>query len=210
MNPIQLGIVEDEDLIRENLEVFFETQPDVDLVLVSESMEAFLEELPNTKTINCVLLDIGLPGMSGLEGIEHIKKIKPNLDILMLTSFDDSERIFKALSNGAQGYISKKTSIVKIKEAVYTVIRGGSFMSPAIARKVVEYFTPKEKPRTKKLTSRQLDIVEAIVEGLSYKMVADKLGISIETVRDHIKKIYKNLEINCKMELVQKRLNGEI
>ncbi len=210
MNPIQLGIVEDEDLIRENLEVFFETQPDVDLVLVSESMEDFLRDLASIENINCLLLDIGLPGMSGLEGIEHIKKIKPELDILMLTSFEDSERIFKALSSGAQGYISKKTPLVKIKEAVYTVIRGGSFMSPAIARKVVEYFTPKEKAVSSKLTPRQLDIVEAIVEGLSYKLVAAKLDISIETVRDHIKKIYKNLEINCKMELVQKRLNGEI
>ena len=210
MELLKLGIVEDEDLIRENLEIFFETQPDTEILFLADSMESCLEQLKTIKDLDCIILDIGLPGMSALDGIRHIRTLEPNLDIIILTSFDDSERIFKALSNGAAAYISKKTSHIKIKEAIFSVHRGGSFMSPIIARKVFDYFSPKKESSIKALTPRQTQIVDAIIEGLSYKMIAEKYSISIETVRDHIKKIYRNLEVNSKMELVQKRLNGDI
>ncbi|MCG8326568.1 MAG: response regulator transcription factor [Chitinophagales bacterium] len=209
MTPIQLGIVEDETLVLENLNLFFEHQPDVDVVLTANSVEGFLEEFDNFK-LDVLLLDIGLPGMSGLEAIRILKGKQADIDILMLTSFDDSDKIFKALCAGADAYLLKRTPLKSIKEAIVTVHKGGSYMSPTIARKVVDYFAPKQTNKDELLTSRQLQIVEGLVEGLSYKMIADKYLISVETVRDHIKKIYKKLHVNSKAEVIKKRLNNEI
>ena len=209
MSPIQLGIIEDETLVLENLNLFFEHQPDVDVVLTANSVEDFLEEFDNFK-LDVLLLDIGLPGMSGLEAIRILKGKKADIDILMLTSFDDSDKIFKALCAGADAYLLKRTPLKSIREAIVTVHKGGSYMSPTIARKVVDYFAPKQTHKGELLTSRQLQIVEGLVEGLSYKMIADKYLISVETVRDHIKKIYKKLHVNSKAEVIKKRLNNEI
>lgn len=209
MSPIQLGIIEDETLVLENLNLFFEHQPDVDVVLTANSVEDFLEEFDNFK-LDVLLLDIGLPGMSGLEAIRILKGKQAGIDILMLTSFDDSDKIFKALCAGADAYLLKRTPLKSIREAIVTVHKGGSYMSPTIARKVVDYFAPKQTNKDELLTSRQLQIVEGLVEGLSYKMIADKYLISVETVRDHIKKIYKKLHVNSKAEVIKKRLNNEI
>lgn len=209
MSPIQLGIIEDETLVLENLNLFFEHQPDVDVVLTANSVEGFLEAFDNFK-LDVLLLDIGLPGMSGLEAIRILKGKQADIDILMLTSFDDSDKIFKALCAGADAYLLKRTPLKSIKEAIVTVHKGGSYMSPTIARKVVDYFAPKQTNKDELLTSRQLQIVEGLVEGLSYKMIADKYLISVETVRDHIKKIYKKLHVNSKAEVIKKRLNNEI
>ena len=185
----------------------------IDLKIAAGSVELFMDafEKLNAEDIGMVLLDIGLPGMSGLDGIAKIKTKFPEVDIVMFTTFEEEDKIFKALCNGACSYITKRTSLMKLTEALFTIHRGGSYMSPSIARKVVQYFAPKPKVETKStLTTRQREIVDLIVEGLSYKMVADKLSISIETVRDHIKKIYRTLHINSKGELIKKSLDGSI
>ena len=209
MLNIKLGIIEDESLVLENLTLFFEHQPDIDVVLTANSVEEFLEEVEGVP-IDVLLLDIGLPGMSGLEAIRIIKNFNPAPDILMLTSFDDNDKVFKALCAGADAYLLKRTPLKSIREAITTVHKGGSYMSPSIARKVIDYFAPKTPSKNELLTSRQLQVVEGLVDGLSYKMIADKYLISVETVRDHIKKIYKKLHVNSKAEVIKKRLNGEI
>ena len=209
MLNIKLGIIEDESLVLENLTLFFEHQPDIDVVLTANSVEDFLEEVEGIP-IDVLLLDIGLPGMSGLEAIRIIKNFNPAPDILMLTSFDDNDKVFKALCAGADAYLLKRTPLKSIREAITTVHKGGSYMSPSIARKVIDYFAPKNTSKNELLTSRQMQIVEGLVDGLSYKMIADKYLISVETVRDHIKKIYKKLHVNSKAEVIKKRLNGEI
>jgi DNA-binding NarL/FixJ family response regulator len=209
MLNIKLGIVEDEPLVLENLTIFFEHQPDIEVVLTANSVEDFLEKVEGT-SLDVLLLDIGLPGMSGLEAIRIIKNFNPAPDVLMLTSFDDSDKVFKALCAGADAYLLKRTPLQSIREAIITVHKGGSYMSPSIARKVINYFAPKNTSKDELLTSRQLQIVEGLVDGLSYKMIADKYLISVETVRDHIKKIYKKLHVNSKAEVIKKRLSGEI
>jgi DNA-binding NarL/FixJ family response regulator len=128
----------------------------------------------------------------------------------MLTTFEEEDKIFKALCAGAVSYISKRTPLTKIEEAIFTIFRGGSYMSPSIARKVISHFNPKPKNTKTQLTSRQSQIVQGIVDGLSYKMIADKHIISIDTVRDHIKKIYRLLEINSKSELIKKSLDEDL
>lgn len=211
MNALRLGIVEDERHVRENLLTFFGMDPTVKVVLAAETVEEFLDNLDRGLSVDMVLLDISLPGgMSGLEGIRHIRERDPDLDILMLTAHDDSDRIFKALCAGAVSYISKKTPLQTVREALVCVRQGGSYMSPAIARKVIAHFAPRPSEAKEQLTPRQEQIVQGLVDGLSYKLIADKLLISMETVRDHIKKIYKKLEVNSKTEVIRKKLDGEI
>lgn len=206
---IYLGIVEDEPLVLENLSRFFDSQPDVKLVLAVNSVEQLLEQSNLSDKPEILLLDINLPGMSGLEGIRHIKAEFSGLDIVMLTAADDADSIFKALCAGAVSYISKRSNFQTIKEAINVVHNGGSFMSPVIARKIVDYFAPKRQEPEDVLTPRQEQIVQGLVDGLSYKMIADKYLISLETVRDHIKKIYKKLEVNSKAEVIKKMMDGK-
>ena len=211
-STIQLGIVEDQPLIMENLSMFMDLQPDVEVILKSNSVEDFLKELLFHQQINTVLLDIKLPGMTGIQGIQYIREKLPNADIIMLTAFEDTDHIFDALCAGAVSYISKRTPMVQVKDALFTVHRGGSYMSPSIARKVIGHFKPKKKAKNPDaaLTPRQEEIVQGLVDGLSYKLIADKFDISIETVRDHIKKIYRKLEVNSKAEVIRKKLEGDI
>lgn len=209
MEKIKVSIVEDEVLILKSLVGLLETQPDFQVLQKANSVESFLESSPQEEA-NILLLDINLKGgMTGLEGIRLIKQKFPKTEIIMLTTFDDADRIFKALCAGATAYLTKRTPFKKIMEAIYTVHRGGSYMSPTIARKVVEHFSPK-KSKNHSLTPRQMQIAEGIIEGLSYKLIADKLLIKTETVRDHIKSIYRKLEINSKTQLIKKRMEGEI
>ncbi|MEP6647611.1 MAG: response regulator transcription factor [Saprospiraceae bacterium] len=209
MKPIPLAIVEDDPIIGESLRTFLGEDPQFELVCASTSMEDFLQLLDIDSRIApaVLLLDIQLPGISGIEGIPAIKQLRPGIDIIMLTTFEESEKIFAALCAGACSYLSKRVSLVTIRDAILTVHRGGSYMSPSIARKVIEHFRPLPKKVEGPLTSRQKEIVECIVNGLSYKMAADKLSISLDTVRTHIKHIYHVLEINSKGELIRRTLD---
>ena len=214
MEEIRLGIIEDKPTIRESLVSYFEENPTIQIQLVASSVELFLEKIveQNQPDLDVLLLDIGLPGMTGIQGIPHIKGKYPDLDIIMLTTYEEDDKIFSALCAGACSYISKRTSLAKIMEAIYIVSRGGSYMSPSIARRVVQRFIP-QKAEPKKdeiLTPRQKEIVKGIVDGLSYKMIADRLDISLDTVRDHIKRIYRALEINSKAEMIRKSLEGNL
>ena len=208
MQPIPLAIVEDDPIIRESLRTFLGEDPQFELVYTAVSMEDFIQTLQDDPRVDpsVMLLDIQLPGQSGIEGIPAIKKLRPGVDIIMLTTFEESDKIFAALCAGACSYLSKRVSLVTIRDAILTVHRGGSYMSPSIARKVVEHFTPVPKKADEPLTPRQQEIVDCIVNGLSYKMTADKLGISLDTVRTHIKHIYEVLQINSKGELIKRTL----
>ncbi|MDH3244635.1 MAG: response regulator transcription factor, partial [Saprospiraceae bacterium] len=136
MRKIAIGIVEDEPIVRESLVTFLSDQNNVEVVCEVVSLEAFQELYSDglTKAPDILLLDIGLPGMSGLEGIRVVKKIVPDTDIIMLTTYEESEMIFKALCAGACSYLSKRSSLPQILEAVTVVYLGGSYMSPSIAR----------------------------------------------------------------------------
>lgn len=210
MNTIKLAIIEDDVLIQESLNDFFDAQPNIDCLKISSSVEDFLDSL-NTlgKPLDVILLDINLLGMSGIEGIPLLLNELPKVDIIMLTTFEDNDSIFKALCAGACSYLSKKTPLKKIQEAVEVVYDGGSYMSPSIARKIVNKYAPKRN-QSSNLTPRQKEIVNGIVAGKSYKMIADDLFVSLDTVRSHIKNIYKTLEINSKAELIKKSYDNEI
>lgn len=212
MKTITLAIVEDDPIVKESLQSFFGANPQFEVLTIANSVEDFLKMLKADSAMlpSIILLDIQLPGMTGIAGIPLIKESLPDVNIIMLTTFEDSEKIFAALCAGACSYLSKQTSLVKIREAVLTVSQGGSYMSPSVARKVAEHFMPKPKSAKSTLTERQLEIVQGIVDGLSYKMIADRLEISIDTVRSHIMNIYRELNINSKGELIRRSLDGKV
>jgi DNA-binding NarL/FixJ family response regulator len=210
MIPIKLAIIEDEVVIQESLKAFFDSLPQIDCLLMTSSVEDFLKQIEKLEiTPDVLLLDINLLGISGIDGIPLLLNELPDLDIIMLTTFEDNDSIFKALCAGACSYLSKKTPLKKIQEAVEVVHEGGSYMSPSIARKVVNHYAPKSLKKSN-LSPRELDVVNGIVDGKSYKMIADDLYVSINTIRTHIKNIYKALGINSKAELIRKSYDNEL
>ena len=205
---IHIAIVEDDPVVLEGLIAFFQMQPNVQLLNTFNNSEAFIKWIETEELSKFILLlDIQLPGKTGVQALPQIKNLLPNLDVIILTTFEETDMIFKALSAGACSYVSKRASLQKIKEAVEVVAQGGSYMSPAIARKIADYYAPK---KTQQLTERQLEIVKGIVNGKSYKMIANDLFISLDTVRSHIKNIYNTLEINSKAELIRKSYDNEL
>jgi DNA-binding NarL/FixJ family response regulator len=151
--------------------------------------------------VDIVLLDVSMPGMNGLEAIEPILKKYPDVSIIMNTVRNDHETIFEAMKKGAVGYVVKHDASIALEEVLETVAAGGAFMTPMIARRVLESFTTKKNPVEESLTEREYQMVEDILEGLSYKMIADRYELSINTIRKHLKKIYRKLNINSKGEL---------
>ena len=209
---ISVGIVEDNEKIRELIQRYLDMQDELTCKAAMESVEdmlAYLEKEP--KKPDVLLMDIQLPGMSGIEGIGIIKEKYPEIEIIMLTVYHDSHKIFDSLKAGASGYLLKHTSLPEIKEAVEKLAAGGAPMSPQIARKVIQHFNKPDKKQTESnLTPREQDIVNGLVDGLSYKLIADRFDISIDTVRAHIRNIYKKLHVNSKAEVITKSLRGEI
>ncbi|KPM32926.1 Regulatory protein, LuxR:Response regulator receiver [Croceitalea dokdonensis DOKDO 023] len=206
---IKLALIEDDILIQESLNSFFGGQKHIHLKKIASSVEDFIESIPEIEAPDVILLDINLLGISGIKGIPLLLEKLPDTDIMMLTTFEDNDKIFSALSAGACSYLTKKTPLKKIREAVEVVYKGGSYMSPSIARKIVNRFAPNRSPMHQ-LTPRQKEIVDGIVDGKSYKMIADDLCVSLDTVRSHIKNIYKTLKINSKAQLIRKSFNNEL
>jgi len=208
---INVAIVEDDSFVRESLKEFIDEQPGMFCPVARDSVEAFLHQLHEENVPDVILMDIGLPGMSGISGIKLIKERFPEVNILMLTVYNDPNRIFNSLCAGASGYLLKNTPFPEIREAIELVYHGGAIMSPQIARKVVDFFrADNNRKKESPLTQKEKEIVLCLVDGLSYKMIADKECISLETVRSHIKNIYKKLQVHSKAEVIKKSLDGEI
>jgi DNA-binding NarL/FixJ family response regulator len=154
-------------------------------------------------------MDIDLPGIDGIEATVIIKENFPHIHIVMQTVFEDDDKLFRAIQAGAEGYILKKTPPAKILEAIAEVYGGGAPMTPSIAARTLQLFRSGLKPlpdRTEaKLNERQKEILESIVKGLSYRLIAEKYFISIETVRYHVKNIYEILQVHSRFELIAKR-----
>ena len=198
-NKLNIAVIEDVEDIRENLKEYLESQDDVHSVLISPSMEDFFVRINTVSPPDIILSDIGLPGMNGIEGIKKIRSMFPETDIIMLTVFSDTDKIFQSICAGATGYALKGTPMPDIYKAMLEIKAGGSYMSPSIARKVMNHFMPERKYKTENLTPKEKQIIEVLTEGLSYKLIADKLGMSMDTVRFHIKNIYRKLHVNNKI-----------
>ncbi len=219
---IKVVVVEDSDTIREGIKMLIDGTEGYSCVGAYLKCELMLKSIERLKP-DVLLMDIGLPGMNGIEGIKEVKKLLPDLTILVLTIYEENDLIFEALCAGASGYLVKKTPPSKLLEAIREANEGGSPMSSHIARKVIDFFSKKDVKRfpqqTKPtpyekneniLTPRELEILSGLVEGNSFKAIAESLYISIETVRFHFRNIYKKLHVHSQSEAVAKAIREGI
>lgn len=201
---IKVGIVEDDAQLRGVFSRLVESAGDLSCVGACETGEDALRTLP-PQVPDVVLMDINLPGMAGIECTRRLKDLEPSLHVIMLTTFDDSERVFESLKAGATGYVLKRAPTSEIVGAIRDVCDGGAPMSGAIARKVVQFFRQnRTAPEVETLTEREREVLQALSEGQQYKEIAATLSISINTVRKYIKSIYQKLHVNTRTEAVRK------
>lgn len=205
---ITVSIVDDEKGLRESIATFINGSPGFRCVSGYSSAETALKGLPADKP-DVVLMDINLGGMTGIECVERLKAVTPKMQILMLTVYEDTDQIFKALEAGATGYLLKRSSPTKLLQAIREIHAGGSPMSSSIARKVVASFqksrTTGEKPAH--LSPREEMVLNCLAKGLTYKQIADQLDISIDTIRTYLRRVYEKLHVQSRTEAVAKYLS---
>jgi DNA-binding NarL/FixJ family response regulator len=208
---IKILLFDDSKHIRESLSLLFSTDDKFHLAGAYESTDQ-AEELIGITNPDVVLMDIDMPGRNGIDAVGDIHQKFPKLPIIMLTVFDDADRVFNSLRNGALGYLLKSSSPGKLLDALIEVSEGGAPMSPSVARKVMLHLQEESPSKTTdyQLTSREKEVLTHLVDGLSYKMIADHLGIGFETVRSHIKKIYEKLHVQSMTEAVSKTLREKL
>lgn len=204
---IRLSIVEDDAGLRENLVHFLRKARDIQCVSEHGSAEDALRALPAIRP-DVVLMDINLPGMSGIDCVRALKARLPSVQVLMVTVFEDSDRIFKALLAGANGYLLKDSIATDIVAAVRDVRKGGAPLNSLIARKVVQFFQEKPLcPTTETdLTPREHEVIQLLAKGLAYKEIGGRLDVSIDTVRRHCSHIYEKMHVHSRTEAVVKYL----
>ena len=205
---ISVSIVDDEKKLRQSIATFVNGSPGFRCVSAYSSAEAALKGLPSDKP-DVVLMDINLGGMNGIECVERLKAKVPAMQILMLTVYEDTDQIFKALAAGASGYMLKRLTPVKLLEAIREVHEGGAPMSGPIARKVVASFQGALRTDDKQalLSSREQMVLDCLAKGLTYKQTADRLSISIPTIRSYLRRICKKLHVQSRTEAVAKFLS---
>ncbi|GAA5130151.1 response regulator transcription factor [Luteolibacter yonseiensis] len=206
-NPVTIAVVEDDDTLRDSLVEIIVSSPRWKFIAAFPDGESALETLSNSPT-QVVLMDIQLPGMSGIECVEQLTARQPDIQVLMVTVYDNNDRIYAALAAGASGYLLKRDIPTRLLEALEDLLEGGSPMSSAIARKVVKHFK-KEAPQKNdnlNLTPRETEILDLLAKGSLYKEIAWDLGIGVETVRTHLHHIYTKLHVRTRTEAVVKYL----
>lgn len=207
---IRISIVEDQRDLRESLAEWLSAAPGLKCVGAHASAEEALQDIPGENP-DVVLMDINLGGMNGIQCVARLKHRLPKTQVLMLTTYDNGDLIFDSLRAGANGYLLKNMRREELMEAVQQVHSGGAPMSLQIARKVIDYFHRGQKPSSEleQLTSREQDILRLLAKGYMYKEIADRLGISMSTVRTHISAVYEKLHVHSRTEAVMKLVGQE-
>jgi len=204
---IKIGIVEDNPTLRSSLESLFNRTEGMRCAVSLNNLLNVVSEVGSAQP-DIILMDIGLPNISGIEGVRTVKTHFPKIQVLMFTVFDDDENIFDAIRAGASGYLLKRTPPEDIVQAILDLYQGGAPMTASIARRVLQSFqaTPPTIHQDYQLTVRENEILYSLVDGLSYKKIADKYCVSISTIRTHICNIYSKLHVNSKAEAVARVL----
>lgn len=202
---------DDNEVLRQSMEALLAMADDIDLVVGMPNAETIEEEMTLLKP-DVVLMDIDMPKVNGVAAVGRIRKVAPSLPIIMLTVFDDNENIFKALCAGASGYILKRYAETELLDAIRMVMAGGAPMTGTVAKKVLQML-PKAKNISEEnigLTKREITILQLMVQGYSYKMIAAELNNRIDTIRFHIKNIYNKLHVHSATEAVTKAINDKL
>lgn len=205
MNPIGVVIYEDNIFLRNSIAELIKSSPQLSLKGAYENCDHVSLDMETLRP-EIVLMDIEMPGTNGLKGLKIIKDKFPNVSVIMLTVFEDNDSVFDAICAGASGYLLKKTSHEKIIDAIHDVRNGGAPITSSIARKVLNLFpkAPAQNEEVNKLAPREQEVLQLLVSGHSYKMIAEKCGITLETVRSHIKRIYEKLQVHSATEAAAK------
>ncbi len=210
-DPIEVAVIEDQREIRDGLAALINGTAGYRCTSAFASMEEALTGI-HTHVPHVVLVDLGLPGISGIEGIRALKASFPKLLVLVLTVYDDDGRIFEAMCAGACGYLLKKTAPARLLESITEVARGGAAMSPEVARRVIELFREIRPPDYSDyhLTPHETRLLKLLVEGHNYKTAAAELGVSVNTISFHMRRVYEKLQVHSKSEAVAKALRQRL
>lgn len=210
--PIKVSIVDDNEGLRSSLAALIRRAPTLKLLGEYPDAETALKEIP-AKVPDVVLMDINLPGMNGVECVRQLKIALPKLQVLMLTVYEDGDSLFNSFKAGASGYLLKRTASARLLEAIHEVNTGGSPMTPQIARRMVQFFNapPKNEqdPQMSRLTPGEREFLEQLSAGYAYKEIADRMKISIDTVRSYVRTVYEKLHVHSRTEAVVKFLRSE-
>ncbi|MGG9960432.1 response regulator [Ferruginibacter sp. SUN106] len=208
---IKVLIYDDNVALRNSMAVLLNDIDDFEVVAAMPNAETIVTDL-QTFTPDVVLMDIDMPAVNGVQAVKNIRKINDQLPVIMLTVFDDNENIFKAICAGASGYILKRYATEEIPAAIRNVLTGGAPMTGSVARKVLQMVPQAKDEQQEKadLSKKETDILQLLVNGYSYKMIATEIGISIDTVRFHIKKIYDKLHVHSATEAVSRALKDRL
>ncbi len=208
---IKVSVFDDNKPRRELLELLLNSTADIECTGAFEDCRNVIKKIVQNIP-DVVLMDIDMPHVNGIEGLQLIKKQFPQVKILMQTIFEDDDKIFQAICAGADGYILKKTPPAKLIDAITEVVSGGAPMTPTIAKQVLQLFNNKNKKTATdfNLTDREHEILSMLVQGLSYKMIADKCNVSYSTVNSHITHIYEKLHVKSGTEAVAKAIEQKI
>ncbi len=207
--PIKVAIVEDDEGIRSSLASLVRRAPALRWAGDYPDAETALKEIPRHPP-DVVLMDINLPGMNGVECVRQLKTALPGLQVLMLTVYEDSDSLFNSLKAGASGYLLKRTASARLLDAIRDVHAGGSPMTPQLARRVVQFFSkaPNGESEVSRLTPGEKDFLDQLANGYAYKEIADRMKISIDTVRSYVRTVYEKLHVHSRTEAVVKYLRG--
>jgi DNA-binding NarL/FixJ family response regulator len=215
MKPILVSFVDEDPIVTEGLAMYIDAREEFTVSSHFNSALASFEKISQadfTKP-DVLLINVGLPGIYGIDPLPIILNHLPDIDIIISTKYEDVDAIVSALKNGASAYVSKRPGLKYVAEAITIVFNGGSYMSPAIARQIANYFKSYKMPFKEghqTLSSRQGEILRLLVEGKTYQEVGNQLCISVEMVRSHIKKMYKTLHVQNKTEAITKFMRGEV
>ncbi len=210
-DPITVIVVEDDVLFRDSIRELIDDSPAIRCGATFESCEDALVALQDELAPDVILLDVDLPGMSGIEGISHFRRVSPASRIIILTVFDDDDKIFNAVCQGASGYLQKSASAENVGACILDVVAGGAAMSPHIAAKVLSMFAQYSEPKKEYgLTIREKEILHHLVGGVSKKHIAETLFISQHTVETHLKNIYAKLQVHSQIDVVAKALREHL
>jgi DNA-binding NarL/FixJ family response regulator len=206
---IKVAIVDDDEGIRASLSALIRRSPALRLTGDYPDAETALKEIPR-RPPHVVLMDINLPGMNGVECVRQLKGTLRDVQFLMLTVYEDSDSLFKSLKAGASGYLLKRTASARLVEAIRDVHSGGSPMTPQLARRVVQFFSRPDEGESSmaKLTPGEKDFLGQLANGYAYKEIADRMNISIDTVRSYVRTVYEKLHVHSRTEAVVKYLRG--
>lgn len=206
---IKVSIVDDDEGIRASLAALIRRAPAVKLTGDYPDAETALKEIP-LHPPDVVLMDINMPGMKGVECVRQLKSLLPNVQVLMLTVYEDSDSLFNSLKAGASGYLLKRTASARLLEAIRDVHDGGSPMSPQLARRVVQYFSKPaaEDSPVSRLAPGEKEFLDQLAKGYAYKEIADRMNISIDTVRSYVRTVYEKLHVHSRTDAVVKYLRG--